>query len=158
MAMTDDTNSAAQTGSMESAMNMAAEIFAAAQGSVPSPQSAEKTEDKTDPPSREALASMLMGMLSDRKPDDSTASPAGAPAPQPGSPTSPSGLGSAAAVLPMLMQAFSGGENFIKPEKLNLIKAFKPYMTESSGSSIDRAIKMANIAQAAKSALAALGR
>ena len=75
MAMTDDTNSAAQTGSMESAMNMAAEIFAAAQGSVPSPQSAEKTEDKTDPPSKEALASMLMGMLSDRKPDDSTASP-----------------------------------------------------------------------------------
>ena len=58
----------------------------------------------------------------------------------------------------MLMQAFSGGENFIKPEKLNLIKAFKPYMTESRGSSIDRAIKMANIAQAAKSALAALGR
>ena len=158
MAMTDDTNSAAQTGSMENAMNMAAEIFAASQGSVPSPQSAEKTEDKTDPPSKEALASMLMGMLSNKDNAGSPAQPEDIPVPQPGSTPSPSGLSSAAAVLPMLMQAFSGGESYIKPEKLNLIKAFKPYMTESRGSSIDRAIKMANIAQAAKSALAALGR
>lgn len=58
------------------------------------------------------------------------------------------------AALPKLMQAFSGDTNYLKSEKVNLLKALKPYLGSSGrGPDIDRAVKMANLARAAKSAL-----
>lgn len=167
MSNLDDTRAVnpPKADNMSSALSMAAEIFASSQESVPSaqPQKPEATADTA--PSNEELAAMLAQMLSSKSSaseESAAASPAeSTSANSPSSPAPPdsgSGLGSIAAILPPLMQAFSGGGNFIKPEKLNLITALKPYMSEARGSSIDRAIKMANIAQAAKTAFTALGR
>lgn len=63
-----------------------------------------------------------------------------------------------ATLLPQLLQAISGNGNMIKSEKVNLVRAMKPYMAASRANSIDRAIKMANMAKVAKSALGMLGR
>jgi len=161
---------------MGNALSMAAEIFASAQGGVSSPQP-EQTEPQQASAaeggamSRDEIASMLASMLASRsqgeKPEGAAEGAANVSTPeappQSGSSAAPGpgpgpGLGNIAAVLPPIMQAISGNGSFIKPEKLNLIKALKPYMTEARGSSIDRAIRMANIAQAAKTALTALGR
>lgn len=57
------------------------------------------------------------------------------------------------AALPKLMQAFSGDTNYLKPEKVNLLKALKPYFGDRRGPEIDRAVKMANLARAAQSTL-----
>lgn len=73
------------------------------------------------------------------------------PAPLPG------GFSAIAEILPPLLQALSGSGDSLPPEKVNLVRAIKPYAA-SHTDSIDRAIKMANIAKAAKSALSALGR
>ena len=93
------------------------------------------------------------------------ASPTGTPADAPPSPEisddpppSGSALDSLAAILPPLLQAFSGNGDLVKPEKLNLIRAFQPYLSSQRSPNIDRAIKMANIALAAKSAISVLGR
>lgn len=59
-------------------------------------------------------------------------------------------------VLPQLLQAFSGTGSSLPDEKVNLVQAIKPYASDHSGS-FDRAIRMANIAKAAKSALNTLG-
>lgn len=55
--------------------------------------------------------------------------------------------------LPKIMQAVSGKNAYIKPEKVNLLNALKPYFGEERTPSIDRAVKMANLAKAAKNAL-----
>ena len=70
----------------------------------------------------------------------------------------PFGLGSLATVLPPLMQALSGHSDLVKPEKLNLVRAIKPYLSDGRSPGVDRAIRMANVALAAKSALSLLGR
>lgn len=70
----------------------------------------------------------------------------------------PSGLGSILSgidisELPKIMQAISGKNAYIKPEKVNLLNALKPYFGEERTPSIDRAVKMANLAKVAKNAL-----
>ena len=71
----------------------------------------------------------------------------------------PSGAANAwTSVLPQLLQAFSGKGNYIDENRLNLVKAIKPYMAEARAGSVDRAIKMANMAKAAQMALGLLGR
>ena len=61
-------------------------------------------------------------------------------------------------ILPIIMGAVSGNGSYLPKEKVNLIEAMKPYMSASRLSSVERAMKMANIAKAAKSALVLLGR
>ncbi len=68
------------------------------------------------------------------------------------------GVAGIAAVLPMLLQAFSGNGDLVSDERLNLIRAMKPYMADKRLGNVDRAIRMANIAVAAKAALGILGR
>lgn len=63
-----------------------------------------------------------------------------------------------AAVLPELLQALSGKGNLLNGERVNLIKAMKPYMAEKRLGSLDRAMKMANVTKAAKDVLRLLGR
>jgi len=62
-----------------------------------------------------------------------------------------------AEVMPVLMQALSGEGNFVKSDKLNLVKAMRPYISVERGINMERAIKMANMAKAAKIALGILG-
>lgn len=158
---------------MGSALGMAAEIFSAAQKApVPFPE-AQQTEvpaaggtGDTPLPTNAELAARLAQLLH-RQPAEAPETPplpAAATAPAAGrsdDANSGSGgpnLGNLAAAIPPLLQAMSGNGSFIKPEKLNLIRALKPYLSEERGTSIDRAIRMANVAQAAKTALTALGR
>ncbi len=60
--------------------------------------------------------------------------------------------------IPSLLSSFSGTENKIDEKKLNLIKAIQPYMSEYRKEYIDRAVRMASIAKAAKDTLGILGR
>lgn len=62
------------------------------------------------------------------------------------------------ALLPRLMMAFSGDANYLKPEKVNLLRALKPYLGKRRAPDIDRAVKMANLARAAQEALGGLQR
>ena len=62
------------------------------------------------------------------------------------------------ALLPRLMMAFSGDANYLKPEKVNLLRALKPYLGQRRAPDIDRAVKMANLARAAQEALGGLER
>ena len=61
-------------------------------------------------------------------------------------------------LLPQLMTLFSGQGDLVKSERLDLLRAMKPYLKESRISSIDRAVKMANMTKAAASAMHLLGR
>ena len=63
-----------------------------------------------------------------------------------------------AALLPQLMTLFSGQGDLVKSERLDLLRAMKPYLKESRISSIDRAVRMANMTKAAASAMHLLGR
>lgn len=165
----DDTQAAAQpqADDMSKAFSMAAEIFASSQSAVPSSQP-EPARTNGEEMSKDEIAGMLLKLLSEREgaqpaADGGTVIPSPSPEPQavpPSEPAKPAqpGLGNIAAALPPIIQALSGKGEFIKPEKLNLIKALKPYMSPTRGDSIERAIRMANIAQATKSALTALGR
>lgn len=62
------------------------------------------------------------------------------------------------ALLPRLMMAFSGDANYLKPEKVNLLRALKPYLGQRRAPDIDRAVKMANLARAAQEALGGIQR
>ena len=170
----DDTRMTTASGDpdMGSALGMAAEIFSAAQNApVPFPEAQQTAAPETGGtgasplPTNEELAARLAQLLPQQPAQAAPTTetpPAAIPAPSDAGSATDSGggpgLSSLAAALPSLLQAFSGSGSFIKPEKLNLIRALKPYLSEERGSSIDRAIRMANVAQAAKSALTALGR
>ena len=165
----DDTKAAAQPqgDDMGKALSMAAEIFASSQSAVPSSQPEPESSTGGDM-SKDEIAAMLLKLISEKQevsPSDESGAPVTSPTPEPQPSPSPEpdrsaqpGLSNIAAALPPILQAPSGKGEFIKPEKLNLIKALKPYMSATRGDSIERAIRMANIAQATKSALTALGR
>ena len=62
------------------------------------------------------------------------------------------------ALLPRLMMAFAENTSYLKPEKVNLLRALKPYLGERRAPDIDRAVKMANLARAAQKALSGMQR
>ena len=103
-----------------------------------------------------ALADLLSNILKSNVPLQAKEPPAGPAAPDP--PLDRGNLGRISAVLPAVMQAMSGKGELLRPEKINLIRAFRPYLDEEHQGEIDHAIRMANVAQAAKTALSALGR
>lgn len=90
------------------------------------------------PPQTSQVADMLKSFMENKD----TASSATAP--------SPSSAG--VAMLPQLLQMFGGGSS-VKSEKANLLSAIKPYVKDGRAGNIDRALKMANMAKSAKSAL-----
>lgn len=96
-----------------------------------------------------ALLGSLLGSKAGRK----TARTA-APPPSGGN----GGQSPLSSILPQLLQTFSGKTNYIDENRLNLVKAIKPYLAENKVGNIDRAIKMANMAKVARNALGLLGR
>lgn len=78
--------------------------------------------------------------------------------PDPSAQAALGGTGTLSSALPQLLQALSGKSNYIDENRLNLVKAMKPYMAQARAGSVDRAIKMANMAKAAQMALGLLGR
>ncbi len=61
-------------------------------------------------------------------------------------------------VLPRLLGALSGSGEGLDEKKLNLIRALSPYLNTQRSQYIDRAIRMASMAKAAKDTLGMLGR
>ena len=61
-------------------------------------------------------------------------------------------------VLPKLLQAMSGNGEGLDSKKINLIRALSPYLNSNRTQYIDRAIRMASVAKAAKDTLGMLGR
>lgn len=124
--------------------------------------SAPKPEPKQDPPPD--MASLLSSLLD--KSGGETSGPASAPASEtpdgpraaPAQESGPDQVAALAEVLPQLLQALSGHGNLVKSERANLIRAMTPYLSEGRVGSLDRAMRMANVAKAAKSALHVLGR
>ena len=70
--------------------------------------------------------------------------------------TSP--LPALALLLPQLMQGMSGDGNLVKPERVALLRAMRPYMKENRTSSLDHALRLANMTKAASAALKTLRR
>ena len=60
--------------------------------------------------------------------------------------------------LPQLMGALSGKEDLVDHQRLDLLRAMRPYLREGRAGSIDRAVRMANLTKAAASAMHLLGR
>ena len=60
--------------------------------------------------------------------------------------------------LPNLLQAMSGSDGSLDSKKVNLVRAISPYISDSRSEYIDRAIRMASIAKAARDTLGILGR
>ena len=61
-------------------------------------------------------------------------------------------------LLPRLLGALSGSGEGLDEKKLNLIRALSPYLNTRRSQYIDRAIRMASMAKAAKDTLGMLGR
>jgi len=67
-------------------------------------------------------------------------------------------LSALAMLLPQLMQAMSGEGSLIKQERVALLRALRPYLKDNRASSLDRALRLANMTKAASTALKTLGR
>lgn len=61
-------------------------------------------------------------------------------------------------LLPQLLQALSGNTSSLQGDRVNLIRAMQPYMSESRAGSIERAVRMANLTKVAKDFLKLMGR
>lgn len=152
--------------SMKKVLDMASAIMAQRSAAHAEP---EKKEEKAAEPD---MASMLASILQQQKGEskaepnaentnsqkttaDTADSKNASSAQQPEQKNTVSALAEA---LPQLMQALSGNGELIEGDRLNLIKAMKPYLSDKRLGSIDRALRMANVTKAAKSALHILGR
>lgn len=61
-------------------------------------------------------------------------------------------------MLPQLLQVFSGNASLLQGERVNLVRAIQPYMSQNRVGNIDRAMRMANLTKAALDVLKLLGR
>ena len=112
--------------------------------------------DSGDQPSEAGtpdLGKLLEAMMDQKQADDRTVG-SDPPPEQSGDPK----LAAVLAALPQIMDAMSGNADLVKAEKVNLVRAIKPYLPGEHASSIDRAIRLANVTKAAKNALRLLGR
>lgn len=126
------------------ALRMALEMAGGLPGSGPS----------GDPEQPEApdLGKLLEAMMSQSKQE-----PPHEEAPAPDSSGDPR-LAAVLAALPQLMDAMSGKADLVKAEKVNLVRAIKPYLPGERAAGVDRAIRLANMTKAAQNALRLLGR
>jgi hypothetical protein len=77
---------------------------------------------------------------------------------KPSEPDSNDKMGAIFAALPNLLQAMSGSGEGLDGKKVNLIRAISPYISSSRGDYIERAIRLASVAKAARDTLGILGR
>ncbi len=140
--------------SMKRVLEMARTILAQrdSQGSGSAEESPPHPEPENDTPDLSALLSGLLGQTGTQPQMEQE------PAPQSEPSASPLGAAALAAVLPQLMQAMSGQSDLVKQERAALVRAVRPYLKSDRGSSVERALRMANMAKAATNALHTLGR
>lgn len=145
---------------LELATALSAQNTAPAANPPPAPQSTQPAQGTGAPDMQQIIASLLAqrgeghsqgAQGSDAAPpvrdDDETPAEGGAA----------SNFSVIAEMLPQLLQAMNGDGSTLPSEKVNLVQAIRPY-AGGRANSIDRAVKMAGIAKAAKSALSILGR
>jgi hypothetical protein len=77
---------------------------------------------------------------------------------KPSEPDNSDKMGAIFAALPNLLQAMSGSGEGLDGKKVNLIRAISPYISSSRGEYIERAIRLASVAKAARDTLGILGR
>lgn len=153
----------ADQDSMKKVVETAKAILAQRNG--PDPGSAESSDAESvptaaegakPPPKADSAASLtaLLQQFAAQKDGDAPKSTPQSDA----SPASAATLPALAAVLPQFMTALSGQGNLLKSERVDLINAMRPYLKEERAGHIDRALKMANVAKAAMSAMHLLGR
>ncbi len=138
----------------QKAVDLARAILSQRESAPSPPSSPAPAAAAGDPPASAADSAGLTAMLSAML-KAGEAAPGAAALPAAGSSAEGSPL---AALLPQLMTLFSGQGDLVKSERLDLLRAMKPYLKESRISSIDRAVKMANMTKAAASAMHLLGR
>ncbi len=61
-------------------------------------------------------------------------------------------------IMPQLFQALSGDTSLLQNDRVNLIRAMQPYMSQNKAGNIERAMRMANLTKVAKDVLKLLGR
>ncbi|MEA5039577.1 MAG: hypothetical protein VB086_07035 [Clostridiaceae bacterium] len=162
--------------SMKRVLDMASAIMAQRNAAHAAPEKAAESAESARPAEPAAaaqpdMASLLSALLQSQKKEDPAGEAPAAGAAGHADPAGASGTGAsaesesqkntAAALadsLPQLMQALSGNGNLVDGNRTNLIKAMKPYLSERRIGSLDRALRMANVTKAAKSALHILGR
>lgn len=59
--------------------------------------------------------------------------------------------------MPVLMQIARSGQNAVSPEKLELLNAVKPFVTDSVGAQIDHGLRLVSLARMARAAMKQLG-
>ncbi|MBQ7491938.1 MAG: hypothetical protein IJT76_05015 [Clostridia bacterium] len=148
--------------SMKKVVETAKAILAQRNG--PDPGSAESSEKQSAPPptnaadapesgSAASLTALLQQLAAQKR-----SAPPGSPQESSAPNASGAAIPALAAALPQFMTALSGQGNLLKSERVDLINAMRPYLKEERAGSIDRALKMANVAKAAMSAMHLLGR
>lgn len=110
-----------------------------------------KQEVSPESPLQEPDFGTLLSSLLTERPDSSAPSPTTESSPM-------SSLPPIAAILPQLLQAMNGQGNLVKQERVELLRAMRPYLKGNRLQSIERALKMANVTKAATSAMHLLGR
>lgn len=113
------------------------------------------TGNSGDPSQTEQTAPDLGKLLEAMMSQSSTPPPED---PQPAENPGDLKLGALMQVLPQIMDAMSGNADLVNAERLNLVRAIKPYLPSGQAGSVDRAIRLANMTKAAKNALRLLGR
>lgn len=139
---------------MQKVVDMARAILSQRESAPSVPSSPAPAAAAGDPPASAADSAGLSAMLSAMLKAGEAAPEAAAP-PATGGAMEQSPL---ATLLPQLMTLLSGQGDLVKSERLDLLRAMKPYLKENRISSIDRAVRMANMTKAAASAMHLLGR
>lgn len=154
---------------MRRVLNLASAIMerrsAAPPPPPPKPEAEAEAPSKPEPPpaARGDVSALLASLLAREGARDGAgaeaAEPAAAGAAEGGAAEKATPAAALAEALPQLLQALSGsGGDLVKSERANLIRAMAPYLSAQRAGSLDRAMRMANVTKAAKSALHILGR
>lgn len=61
-------------------------------------------------------------------------------------------------IMPQLLQALSGDTSMLQNDRINLVRAMQPYLSQTKAGSIERAVRMANLTKVTKDVLKLLGR
>lgn len=148
---------------MRRVLNLASAIMERRSAAPPPPKPEAPSKPEPPPAARGDVSALLASLLAREGARDGAgaeaAEPAAAGAAEGGAAEKATPAAALAEALPQLLQALSGsGGDLVKSERANLIRAMAPYLSAQRAGSLDRAMRMANVTKAAKSALHILGR
>jgi|GEM_PF-1017875 len=145
---------------MRRVLNLASAIMERRSAAPPPPKPEAPSKPEPPPAARGDVSALLASLLArEGARDGAGAEAAAVGAAEGGAAEKATPAAALAEALPQLLQALSGsGGDLVKSERANLIRAMAPYLSAQRAGSLDRAMRMANVTKAAKSALHILGR